>query len=213
VTRRDRWAGPRSWAGKGPGWRHLRHFNPAQATMFVLITSLTHFTSDTFSTRTCGALILISSFDYHYDDLYFYDDPRIRYDTRATPTHPPIMDYVDWAIENLGVAKDRLVDNSIKSFEGMTPQRWVRIIVIIGGYMLLRPFLLGFAAKRQKKQFEQEAEELGLERDAGPNANSLRGGKKAAGPGKVLGEVKEDAGEDWGDKAKTRQRKKDAGGN
>jgi hypothetical protein len=119
------------------------------------------------------------------------------------------MEYVDYVIENLGVAKDRLVDNSIKSFEGMTPQRWVRIIVIIGGYMLLRPFLLGFAARRQKAQFEAEAEELGLERDAGPNANSLRGGKKTAGPGKVLGEVNE--GEDWGNTAKTRQRKKEAG--
>jgi hypothetical protein len=121
------------------------------------------------------------------------------------------MEYVDYVFENLGVAKERLVNNSIKSFEGMTAQRWVRIIVIIGGYMLLRPYLLGFAAKRQKQQFEQEAEELGLERDAGPNANSLRGGKKTSGGGKVLGEVNED--EDWGNKAKTRQKKKEAGGN
>jgi hypothetical protein len=115
------------------------------------------------------------------------------------------MEYVDYVFENLGVAKDRLIDNSIKSFEDMTAQRWIRVIVIIGGYMLLRPYLLGFAAKRQQKQLEQEAEELGLERDAGPNANSLRGGKKTTGAGKVLGEVKDD--EDSGNKATTRQRK------
>jgi hypothetical protein len=102
------------------------------------------------------------------------------------------MDYVDALFDNLNIAKDRLVTNSIASFEGMTAQRWIRI----GAYMLLRPYLLGFAAKRQKQQFEAEAEELGLERDAGPNANSLRGGKgkKVSGGGKVLGEVKEEDG-------------------
>ncbi|KAF1917101.1 trafficking PGA2-domain-containing protein [Ampelomyces quisqualis] len=117
------------------------------------------------------------------------------------------MDYVDYVFENLNIAKDRLVTNSIASFEGMTAQRWIRIIVIIGGYMLVRPYLLGFAAKRQKAQFEAEAEELGLERDAGPNANSLRGGKKPSGGGKVLGEIQDD---DSG-KGKTRQRKNPAG--
>jgi hypothetical protein len=115
------------------------------------------------------------------------------------------MEYVDYVFENLALAKDRLIDNSLKSFEDMTAQRWIRIIVIIGGYMLLRPYLLGFAAKRQQKQLEQEAEELGLERDAGPNANSLRGGKKTSGGGKVLGEVQDDG--DAGNKATTRQRK------
>jgi hypothetical protein len=105
------------------------------------------------------------------------------------------MDYIDALFDNLNIAKDRLVTNSIASFEGMTAQRWIRIIVIIGAYMLLRPYLLGFAAKRQKQQFEAEAEELGLERDAGPNANGLRGGnKKLSGGGKVLGEVKEEDG-------------------
>lgn len=118
------------------------------------------------------------------------------------------MDYVDYVFENLNIAKDRLVTNSIASFEGMTAQRWIRIIVIIGGYMLVRPYLLGFAAKRQKAQFEAEAEELGLERDSGPNANSLRGGKKASGGGKVLGEIKDD---DSGNKGKARQRKNQAG--
>jgi hypothetical protein len=207
ATRR---AGPRSWAARVQDGG-LRHFNSAGCD-FVLITFPPKYT---LSTRTCDHARRSNTnffIDYDHDELYV-TTTRASDTTPAQPLHTPtpIMDYVDWAIENLGVAKDRLVDNSIKSFEGMTPQRWVRIIVIIGGYMLLRPFLLGFAAKRQKKQFEQEAEELGLERDAGPNANSLRGGKKTAGPGKVLGEVKED--EDWGNKAKTRQRKKEAGSN
>jgi hypothetical protein len=111
------------------------------------------------------------------------------------------MEYVDYVFDNLNIAKDRLVTNSIASFEGMTAQRWIRIIVIIGGYMLLRPYLLGFAAKRQKAQFEKEADELGLGDDKVQNANSLRGGGKKSGGGKVLGEVK-DNGE-----GKAKQRK------
>jgi hypothetical protein len=92
-------------------------------------------------------------------------------------------------------AMDRLVTNSIKSFEGMTAQRWIRLICIIGGYMLARPWLLKLAADRQKKQFERDNEDLGL--GNGPNANDLRG-KKAKlgagkpGEGKVLGEIKDD---------------------
>jgi hypothetical protein len=117
------------------------------------------------------------------------------------------MEYVDYVFDNLNLAKDRLLTNSVKSFEGMTAQRWIRVVLIVGAYMLIRPYLLKAAANRQKAHLEKEAEELGLG-DRAPNANDLRGGKKTAGPGKVLGEVKD---EDWGNKAKTRQRKVEAG--
>lgn len=117
------------------------------------------------------------------------------------------MDYVDQVFNGLNIAKDRLVTNSIASFEGMTAQRWVRIIAIVGAYMLIRPYLLSFAAKKQKAQFEKEAAELGLDDGEVKNANSLRGGgkkkeqeKEVGGGGKVLGEVTEESGT-------TRQRK------
>jgi hypothetical protein len=109
---------------------------------------------------------------------------------------------MDYVLDNLSVPVERLYNNTIKSFEGMTTQRWVRLVAIIGGYMLLRPWLLKFAADRQKKQFEKESEDLGL---GGPTANDLRGGKGTtattapaaggapAGAGKVLGEVKDEA--------------------
>lgn len=94
---------------------------------------------------------------------------------------------MDYIVE----VKDRLVNNSIKSFEGMTAQRWIRMIAIVGAYMIIRPYLLKAAANRQKKQMEKEAEDLGL--GSGPTANDLRGRKrKTVGEGKVLGEVKDD---------------------
>ncbi|KAJ4368791.1 hypothetical protein N0V83_005873 [Neocucurbitaria cava] len=89
---------------------------------------------------------------------------------------------MDYILDNVGEWKDRLVNNSVKSFTEMTPQRWIRIIVIVGAYMLIRPYLLKAAANRQKKQLEKEAEELGLESSGEPDANALRGAKsKAAG--------------------------------
>lgn len=84
---------------------------------------------------------------------------------------------MDYILDNVGEWKDRLVNNSIKSFEDMTVQRWIRIIAIVGGYLLIRPWLLSQASKVQKKQLDKEAEELGLGRDE-PNANDLRGGSK-----------------------------------
>lgn len=91
------------------------------------------------------------------------------------------MDTLDFILENVGIWKDRLVNNSIKSFEDMTVQRWVRIIAIVGGYMLIRPYLLKGAANRQKKHMAKEAEDLGLESSAETNANDFRGGRKAKG--------------------------------
>ncbi|KAH7382158.1 protein trafficking Pga2, partial [Pyrenochaeta sp. MPI-SDFR-AT-0127] len=87
---------------------------------------------------------------------------------------------MDYILDNVGEWKDRLVNNSVKSFTEMTPQRWIRIIVIVGAYLLIRPYLLNAAANRQKKQMEKEAEELGLERSTEPNANDFRGGKKSS---------------------------------
>ncbi|KAH9875450.1 hypothetical protein J1614_004942 [Plenodomus biglobosus] len=102
------------------------------------------------------------------------------------------MDTLDFILENVGIWKDRLVNNSIKSFEDMTVQRWVRIIAIVGGYMLIRPYLLKGAANRQKAAMAKEAEELGLETSAEANANDFRGGRKAAKQRKTVDGVGKD---------------------
>lgn len=91
---------------------------------------------------------------------------------------------MDYILDNVGEWKDRLVNNSVKSFTEMTPQRWLRIIAIVGAYLLIRPYLLKLAAKQQKKQLDKEADELGLNATGAPNASVLRGGA-----GKKTGEA------------------------
>lgn len=108
---------------------------------------------------------------------------------------------MDYILDNVGEWKNRLVNNSVKSITDMTPQRWIRIIVIVGAYLLVRPYLLSAAANRQKKQMEKEAQELGLDTSTEPNANDLRGGKKRS-----TGEEESKPAE-WGSKTKARQRK------
>ncbi|KAJ8115923.1 hypothetical protein OPT61_g2544 [Boeremia exigua] len=74
--------------------------------------------------------------------------------------------------------KDRLVNNSVQSWEEMSAQRWIRIIVLVGAYMLIRPYLLAHAERSRKKREAKEAAELGLDVETELSANDFRGGKK-----------------------------------
>lgn len=104
---------------------------------------------------------------------------------------------MDYVLDNVGVWKDRFINNGIKSFQEMTAQRWIRIIVIVGAYLLIRPYLLKGAENSQKRAMQKEAEALGLDSE-GPNANDLRGRKKKSDEGKST---------DVDSKPKTRSRK------
>jgi hypothetical protein len=80
-------------------------------------------------------------------------------------------------VANLVEWKDRLFNNSIKSWEEMTAQRWLRIVVIIGAYMLIRPYLLNHAETSRKRRADKEAAELGLDVGTEMTPNDFRGGK------------------------------------
>lgn len=81
-------------------------------------------------------------------------------------------------IANIVEWKDRLVNNSVKSWEEMSAQRWIRIVVIVGAYLLIRPYLLSHAERSRKKREAKEAAELGLDPQTELSANDFRGGKK-----------------------------------
>ena len=91
-------------------------------------------------------------------------------------------------VANLVEWKDRLVNNSVKSWEEMSAQRWLRIVVIVGAYLLIRPYLLSHAERSRKKREAdladkkaeaKEAADLGLDADTELSANDFRGGKKS----------------------------------
>jgi hypothetical protein len=96
---------------------------------------------------------------------------------------------VSWnaLVANLAEWKDRLINNSIKSWEEMSAQRWLRIIIIVGAYMLIRPYLLKHAESSRKRRAEKEAADLGLNTGTEMSANDFRGGKKNANKGEDAG--------------------------
>ncbi|KAI5921366.1 DUF1531-domain-containing protein [Camillea tinctor] len=108
------------------------------------------------------------------------------------------------SISNLAkLVTTRFSNNVGESFTAMTTQQWIRLIVVVGGYMLLRPYVIKMGAKHQVKQLEkQHAEE---EKKAQLSPNDLRG--KIDIPEDSDGDDEAQASAaDWGKKARKRQR-------
>jgi len=99
--------------------------------------------------------------------------------------------------------------NTAKSFATMTAKDWIRIVIIVGTYSLIRPYILKLGAKAQNRAHEKDALDTG---GAEVHPNELRSGKKFKIPGvaDTDDEDEEEEGEkvaDWGKKARVRQRK------
>ncbi|TDZ19444.1 PGA2-homolog [Colletotrichum sidae] len=99
----------------------------------------------------------------------------------------------------------RFSTNLRGTLDGMTPEKWIRLVVIVGAYCLLRPYLMKLAGGAQMEQHENKPEEDGPKAKVQPN--TLRGQV----------EIPEDSDDeeaapasstatDWGKKARRRQR-------
>lgn len=95
-------------------------------------------------------------------------------------------------------------NNVSQVFSEMTPQQWIRLVVIVGAYMLIRPYVLKHATKKSVERMEKDEKER-KEKAAAISPNELRDGKIRPDE-----EDSDDEGEssttDWGAKARTRQR-------
>lgn len=114
-----------------------------------------------------------------------------------------------------GVGYDRFTTNMRKTFDGMSPEKWIRLVIVVGTYCLLRPYIMKLGSKVQMAQHEKEAA-ISLAEDeaqAKMSPNELRGYK----------EIPDDDSDDddadtaqvpraqttsteWGKKARKRQR-------
>ena len=102
---------------------------------------------------------------------------------------------------------DNFVHNTTSTYDKMAAKDYIRLVIIIGSYLLLRPHLLALGAKMQARAHEKDAVES---TDAEIHPNELRGGKsKIAIPGvdESTDEETEAKPGDWGKKARVRQRK------
>ena len=106
----------------------------------------------------------------------------------------------------------KAINNFNSTFDRLTLQDYIRLIVIIGAYALLRPHLIKLGARFQAKDHERELDPEEIEQAGKISANSLRGESlkgKVHIPQDTDSESEDEARKttDWGKKARRRQRK------
>ncbi|KAK4239649.1 protein trafficking Pga2 [Achaetomium macrosporum] len=102
---------------------------------------------------------------------------------------------------------NRFATNLKGSFTDMTPEKFIRIVIIAGAYLLLRPYLIKLGGRAQMKSHEEEAARADAEAKAKISPNELRG--KVEIPEDTDEEddaTGESTGPDWGKRARRRQR-------
>ncbi|KAI0129941.1 trafficking PGA2 [Xylariales sp. AK1849] len=107
----------------------------------------------------------------------------------------------------VGIAGERFATNLTTSFTSMSLKHWIRVIMVVGAYLLARPYIIKLAGKQQEKQFEKERQED--EANAAKiSPNQLRGEMDLPGDSDSDDEnaTASTTASDWGKKARKRQR-------
>ncbi|KAK3402896.1 protein trafficking Pga2 [Sordaria brevicollis] len=116
---------------------------------------------------------------------------------------------MDGIVNVVTILGDRVTNNIKGTFASMTAEKWIRLVIIVGAYALLRPYIIKLGGKAQMKQHEEESAEA-MRGTISPN--ELRGQKAMVRlPGEDSDSEDDEAnGEssaaDWGKKARKRQR-------
>lgn len=93
-----------------------------------------------------------------------------------------------------------------EAFYNMTPEKYIRLIAIVGAYALLRPYIIRLSARFQTKEHEKEVASNEMTAASAVSPNSTRGRVD------MPEDTDEDeaewqvSGADWGKKARRRQR-------
>lgn len=97
--------------------------------------------------------------------------------------------------------------HNIENALDMDLKTFIRIVVVVGAYLLIRPYLVKGGAKMQERQHDKViAADKKREKDAIISANSLRGQVEV--PEDTDSEEERQAsGANWGGKARKKQRK------
>jgi len=114
------------------------------------------------------------------------------------------------AVNVVGDYAESVFTNVTSTLDGMDARNWIRLVIVIGAYFLVRPWVVKFGEYVQEKEHEKEIvtqEELEI----------MAGGKPRLTPNDIRGPtaLPEDSGSDeegaatgpdWGKKARRRQR-------
>ncbi|KAG6041231.1 hypothetical protein E4U41_005514 [Claviceps citrina] len=101
--------------------------------------------------------------------------------------------------------------NISEGFSNMTTQGWIRVVIIAGGYMLLRPYLQQLVTKGALRKMEADDRKARAEDDGElPHPeltpNEYRGVRDKLYAHEADNDGADGTGSDWGQKARARQR-------
>ncbi|KAL2023939.1 hypothetical protein VTK56DRAFT_716 [Thermocarpiscus australiensis] len=115
---------------------------------------------------------------------------------------------MDGLVNLASAAGNRFATNLKTTLADMTPEKWIRLVIIVGTYLLLRPYLIKLGGRAQMKAHEQEAAQSEAAAKAKISPNELRG--RVNIPDDTDDEddavAGQSSGPDWGKKARRRQR-------
>lgn len=90
------------------------------------------------------------------------------------------------------------------NFISWAPEKYIRLIAVVGAYILLRPYIIKFGSRMQTKEHEKEVDADEMAAAAAISPNSLRGHVQV--PDDSDEDEEKTTGADWGKKARKRQR-------
>ncbi|OIW29986.1 DUF1531-domain-containing protein [Coniochaeta ligniaria NRRL 30616] len=117
--------------------------------------------------------------------------------------------------EIIAIGADRVKNNVRSGLTSMTPEKWIRLIIVVGAYALLRPYIIKLGAKQQMKALEHEHDQDAAAAAAAEiSPNQLRGqidipensDDEDALPGDKTETTAAVTATEWGKKARRRQR-------
>jgi hypothetical protein len=98
---------------------------------------------------------------------------------------------------------NQIQQSVINAFSQITLEKYIRLVLIVGAYALLRPYVLKLAGKQQTKEHEKDIYVKDMASPAEKLPNSLRDQVQVP---EDSDEGEEATGADWGKKARKRQR-------
>jgi hypothetical protein len=93
------------------------------------------------------------------------------------------------------------------TYHRLTIKDYIQLVIIVGAYGLLRPYLIKLGAKFQAKDHERELDPDEMSSAAATSINSLRGKVHVPEDTDSESEAEGKKETDWGKKARRRQRK------
>jgi hypothetical protein len=117
------------------------------------------------------------------------------------------MSAFDGLTESLSTYASNFVYQLGSTYNRMTAQHYIRLIIIVGAYALARPYLLKLGARFQARDHEREIDPDEIAASARLDANSLRGKVRVPEDTDSDSEDERCKGTDWGKRARRRQRK------